>query len=72
MSGWKNVLWEDPEEGQVYDVWVVAKDCQFRATDFKFIHEKWESESGHELDVVYGNVDMQITHFMPSPDAPKD
>lgn len=71
MSEWKNVLWEDPEEGQVYDVWLDFKDKKepIRICNCVYVDEIWNWP---------GYIDMSdtrlgfVTHFTPSPKPPED
>lgn len=59
---WINVLWQDPEEGHAYDVWTATKgriiDC--------------EVENGKFFEISTGDRVHGVTHFMPSPEPPKD
>jgi len=65
MSGWKNLLWEDPEEGRVYDVWI---NTGRRALNMTFKNGEFYNCHGHKYKVS----GVTVTHYMLSPGAPED
>ncbi|MCK5020113.1 MAG: hypothetical protein KAS32_23870 [Candidatus Peribacteraceae bacterium] len=59
-----------PKDGRTVDLWIVAKDCQFRATEITFYNGQWVRQiTGEPLNIYYGNVGMRPTHwkFIPNP-----
>ena len=54
-----------PKDGTVIDLWVAAKDCEFRAPDFKYDNGRFVGATSDEpLSWHYGNVGMLPTHWM--------
>lgn len=67
-----NPIESAPKDGTVVDLWIAAKDCNFRAPDFKFYNEQWVSATNDDLlDFHYGNVGMFPTHWMHRPGVPE-
>lgn len=61
---WINVLWQDPEEGQVYDVW--TEDGE-RKLELIWLKGEWRNSETMSVEDT-----SKVTHFMPSPEPPKD
>ncbi len=71
---WKRVADGLPKIGAPVDLWIVAKDCEFRAPDFIFSGTEWITSDWDEsqtIDRQYGNVGMQVTHWRPVPKPPE-
>lgn len=67
-----------PTDGTIIDLWIQAKDCAFRAENFRWGEDRQNGRVGwiHDgtdshLDDTYGNVGMVATHWMPLPEPPQ-
>ena len=62
---WKNIE-SAPLDGTVVDLWIVGKDVEFRAPDFKFDGTQWIHETaGDPLEKYYLNAPpLKATHWM--------
>ena len=67
-----------PKDGTVVDLWIRAKDHEFRAEDMRWDSDRITGEIGWIddgtdaiLHRAYGGVEMAPTHWMPLPEPPK-